>query len=337
VRYSFCTYFDHNYLPRGLVLYDSLKDFCPSFTLYILCLSQVCYDILKIKKLEHVHLISLDTLEEYDPELLFAKKNRSIVEYYFTLTPCLPLYILSNYNNIDSITYIDSDLCFFSDPAPIFEEIEHGSIAIIAHKFPKKLEDFEIYGKYNVGWITFRNDEHAKECLLWYREKCIEWCYDRLEDNRFADQKYLDYFIDKFDSVIVIKHKGANVAPWNVDNYTINFSNGKLCVDNEPLIFFHIHGLIKLYRNIFESGFFFYKATLTETIRKKIYMPYLETLTKYFKEYESKLKINLIREIPQSKFQLLNIQKYFPKVILSRIERLYFFSRVLISRTYIIS
>src|SRR5207237_1146927 len=75
---------------------------------------------------------------------------------------------------------------------PLFEEMQAKSIAIIAHRFSDAFRKWEWNGIYNVGWVTFRRDDNALSCLRWWREQCIEWCYDRIEDNRFADQKYLD-------------------------------------------------------------------------------------------------------------------------------------------------
>ena len=46
----------------------------------------------KLKK--DIQLISLKEIEEKYLQLKYAKKNRQIVEYYFTLSPFLPLYIL---------------------------------------------------------------------------------------------------------------------------------------------------------------------------------------------------------------------------------------------------
>ena len=36
----YCTYFDHNYLSRGLALYHSLQRHAPGARLWVLCLSE---------------------------------------------------------------------------------------------------------------------------------------------------------------------------------------------------------------------------------------------------------------------------------------------------------
>src|SRR5712691_2882118 len=219
--YHFCTYFDHRYLPRGLALYRSLKQHCRSFQLWVLCMDRECYDVLSQLDLPDIQLIALEDFEKDDQELLGAKQNRTLIEYYFTCTPSLPLFILNNCPEVGIITYLDADFFFFADPAPVFDEIADHSIAIIGHRFPAQLRHREQYGIYNVGWLSFRRDEQAFSCLVWWRERCIEWCYDRCEDGRFADQKYLDDWPTRFQGVVVLNHQGVNLAPWNLANYKI--------------------------------------------------------------------------------------------------------------------
>src|SRR5205814_8079681 len=103
MRY-FCTYFDHNFLPRGLVLYKSLKSSGVAFQLWVLCLSDECHQALRTLALPDVMPIAMSDLERGDDALLAAKANRSRIEYYFTCTPSLPWYILEHHPEVDLIT-----------------------------------------------------------------------------------------------------------------------------------------------------------------------------------------------------------------------------------------
>ncbi len=328
--YDFCTYFDHNYLPKGLALYHSLVRCCLNFHLFVLCLSKECYNTLSELNLDNVQLIQLDEFEKGDEDLLRAKQNRTLIEYYFTITPSLPLYIFKHYPAVDIITYLDSDLYFFEEPKPIFEEIGNKSIAIIAHRFPPKLRELENRGKFNVGWMTFRRDKNGLSCLDWYRTKCIEWCHDRVEKGRYADQKYLNYFQDQFEGVIVIQYKGANLAPWNIDNYNLRIKNNSICVDNEKLCFFHFQGLEHIMGPLYDTGFCNYGAKLNEIIRKHIYTPYLYSIISLNQGRKS--KINGIR---MSELRVAFFENLFPKVfkILRCIKRM---GKILITKTFIV-
>ncbi len=276
--YDFCTYFDQGYLPRGLALYRSLKQHCSSSRLWALCMDRPSYDALCQLNLPDLRLISLEEFERGDDALLKAKESRSRIEYYFTCSPSLPLYVLRHNPGVDLVTYLDADLFFFADPLPIFEEIADHSVAIIGHRFPPCLRHRERHGIYNVGWLSFRRDDHAIECLQWWRERCLEWCYDREEEGRFADQKYLDDWPTRFPNVIALSHKGANLAPWNLANYRIRTIDNQVWVDDQPLIFFHFHGLKEIKHWLYRTHLADYKAKLGRAVRRGIYGPYLRTL-----------------------------------------------------------
>jgi len=279
LTYYFCTYFDRNYLPHGLALYRSLRDHCPEFRLWVLCMDDVTYGILGNLDLPGVHTIALGDFERGDEPLLGAKQNRSRVEYYFTCTPSLPLYIFKTRHEVDMVTYLDADLLFFADPGPLFEEMGEGSVAMIGHRFPPRLLSRERFGIYNVGWLSFRRDEEALACLRWWRERCIEWCYDRVEEGRFADQKYLDQWPGRFRNVVILEHKGANVAPWNLANYRLYLrEDSAIMVDEQPLLFFHFQGLKRVNRWMYNPHWSGYGLYPSWVLRRNIYAPYLKEL-----------------------------------------------------------
>ena len=239
----YCTYFDTHYFLRGLALYRSLKQHAEPFTLRVLCFDDFSYEVLTKLSQPDLIPISLADFERGDDALLAAKAERSRVEYYFTCSPSLPLYILNHFPEVEMVTYLDADLFFYASPEPIFEEMGAASILIISHRFPEKLRLMEVNGIYNVGLLSFRNDSRGRECLEWWRERCLEWCFDRVEDDKYADQKYLDDWPSRFAGVVVLQRKGAGVAPWNWMNYTLTTENSKIAIDGETLIFFHFHGL----------------------------------------------------------------------------------------------
>ena len=275
--HHFCTYFDHRYLKRGLALYESLQEHSGDFTLWVLCLSQQCHKtLLQINK-KNIRIISLDELERYFPQLLAAKHTRTLIEYYFTLTPALPLFILKQFSDIPMVTYCDADIFFFSNPEVVFSEIGKSSIALIEHRFPPHLRHLVEFGRFNVGWISFRNDLEGLRCLRWYYEKCLECCSDLHTKQAFADQKYLDDVPTLFTKVHVIQHSGANVAPWNVDSFLFSYKNHIIFVGDQPLIFYHFHGL-RRFGPIFIMGLHAYKARSTVLFKKEIYIPYLRKM-----------------------------------------------------------
>ncbi len=224
---------------RALTLLDSLRRCGGEFKLYALCLDEQSLFVIQALGKDNVVPIQIAELENYDPELAATKATRSLIEYYFTITPCWPLYLFDTFKEIEQITYLDADLYFFSDPETVFAEINKASIALSPHNFsPDHAEDI-VYGKYNMGWITWRRDENGLTALKWYRESCIEWCYDRLEGDKFADQKYLEE-IAGFPGAKDIKHIGVNISEWSCNNYEFTLDdNDTPLVDGEPLVCYH--------------------------------------------------------------------------------------------------
>lgn len=274
----YCTYFDYGYLARGLALYDSLRSHQPDATLWVLCMDERTYTALVSLSDPHLCPIALTDFERGDDDLLGAKANRSTIEYYFTCTPSLPLYLFAKDLTIETITYLDADLYFFASPDPIFAELGGRSIGVIEHRFPQRLRRLEKLGRYNVGWLTFRRTEIGLACLRWWRERCIEWCYDKYEPTRFADQKYLDEWPTMFPDLAVIQHKGANLAPWNIDNYQISHEDDEVLVDGQRLLFYHFHGFRPLSEHMYETRLHIYGVRVTQTILEALYAPYIQAL-----------------------------------------------------------
>ena len=99
---------------RALTLLDSLRRFGGEFKLYALCLDEQSLFVIQALGIDNVVPIQIAELENYDPELAATKATRSLIEYYFTITPCWPLYLFDTFNQIEQITYLDADLYFFS-------------------------------------------------------------------------------------------------------------------------------------------------------------------------------------------------------------------------------
>src|ERR1700729_1042096 len=83
----YCTYFDHNYLSRGLALYHSLQRYAPGSRLWVLCLSEACYNTLRTLDLPNLMPRRLAEFEAADPEVAATRPHRSTIEYYFTCSP----------------------------------------------------------------------------------------------------------------------------------------------------------------------------------------------------------------------------------------------------------
>jgi|GraSoiStandDraft_46_1057282.scaffolds.fasta_scaffold26171_2 hypothetical protein len=277
-RREFCTLFDSNYLFKALALYESLERRCggAGFHLTAFCFDEAAQELLGRLALPHLSTVALRELETYDDELAATKADRTPLEYCCTATPALPLYMLDKRPELDEITYLDADLYFFGNPQSIFEELGGDSILMIEHRFPPHLRHHAVNGRFNVQFLTFRRDAAGLACLHWWHDRCIEWCYFRLEETRFADQKYLDQWPDLFEGVHILRHKGGGLAPWNVSGYDIREEGGKVFVDEDPLVFFHFHKV-----RLRVDGRYDWRApgyVVPMQARELVYKPYLRAL-----------------------------------------------------------
>lgn len=235
---NFCTYFDSYYMLKGLGLYTSLERVAKDFHLYVMAFDKECFDKLKSLNLKHMTVESLSDIET--PELLNIKQKRTKVEYCWTCGPVSICHFITKYN-LDLITYLDSDLMFMMDPSVVFQEIDSASIAITEQGINEK--NAKAYGKYCVQYMTFRNDDDGIGALTWWKDSCIEWCYQKLEATRYADQKYLDEFPKRWANVHIINNLGVGIAPWNMHRYQYNMKTLKYKGIEYPYVFFHFHGV----------------------------------------------------------------------------------------------
>jgi hypothetical protein len=316
----YCTYFDHNYLSRGLALYYSLQRHVPGCRLWVLCLNAECHRILVALDLPGIVAVRLEDFEAADPELAATRPTRSMVEYYFTCSPAWILYVQAREPEAEWITYLDGDLYFFASPQAIYEELKNASVAIIPHRYAPNLEKRRSFGTYNVGWVGARNDPDGVAVIKWWRERCIEWCHDYVDAGRYADQGYLDSFSTISPRVKAIENLGANLAPWNIRNYRIDFRRGQVMIDATPLVFFHFQGVRKGLRWFIFNSHRIFGAPFDRTTREHIYRPYVDELLSIEKTTDPMLHVdeatpqarlhtikNRLRNVGILVFQLLDI------------------------------
>jgi hypothetical protein len=239
---EFCTLFDSNYLVKAVAMHRSLLRHCADFRLTAFCFDDEAKAILDDLGLSRLTPVALADLEAADPALLSTKGDRTPVEYCWTATPALPRYLFASRPELREVTYLDADLLFFSDPEPLFTDMGDASVLITPHRFSPEYAHQAENGIYNVQFLVFRRDGRGEEILQWWHDRCIEWCYYRLEDGKLGDQKYLDDWPERFEGVHVLRHKGGGLAPWNISQYRLEpTSEGGVAVDEDRLVFFHYH------------------------------------------------------------------------------------------------
>lgn len=245
----YCTYFDRKYLTRGMALIESLRRTESSdWEIFVVCMDEMTRVVLRELALPNVRLIPLHEIEARDQELLAVKPTRSLVEYYWTMTPTVILRILERNPTVTQLTYLDSDLLFFSSPQPMFDEQGDRSILIHEHRFSPVQAHLGVgNGKYNVGLLSFNRTTISFEALRWWRARCLEWCFARTENGKMGDQMYLNDWPERFKDVAVLAHCGSGLGPWNHDQYQFQADDtGSPWVNDVPAIFYHFHSFTQV-------------------------------------------------------------------------------------------
>ncbi len=274
----FCTYFDANYLSRGLALHGSLRAHAGETELTVLCVDEAVESALRSRHLPGVRLVRVEDLVARHPALAAARKDRTWLEFYFTCTSWLMRDLLPRLPAGELLTYLDADMYFYASPELVFDEIGGASIAITPHRFPSALAHLERYGKYNVGWVSLRHDATGLACAADWADKCAAWCFNLLEADRYADQKYLDAWPGRFPGTISLMHPGINAAPWNIRDCTVTAGKQGIRINRRPLIFYHFHALTHLAGGLYDPGLHKYDAILTPGLRNHVYLPYLRLI-----------------------------------------------------------
>ena len=301
----FCTLFDSYYLLKGLALYKSLESVSDDFHLYVMAFDRECYDKLRSYDFQHMTVDLLDDFET--PELLAVKPTRTKAEYCWTCGPSVIWHFLKKYE-LSDITYLDSDLFFLNNPKVIFDEIKNSSVAITEQGLSE--DRAKLYGKYCVQYMFFRNDEEGCKTLSWWRDKCIEWCFQRFEGDKYGDQKYLDKFPELSPSLCVISNPSAGIAPWNMHKYT--YKDGCIVKDDKkyPFVFYHMHGImaeIKEPTLTLKSYDFKFNNEQLEFFLKPYAKLNMEVLNKYFGKSLSSFKAKGIGKVKEIEYLLRSL------------------------------
>jgi hypothetical protein len=226
----YVTIFDSLFLPQGLALHMSMERHVKNYNLWVICVDDDAHKVLANLQLPNVRLLQISKLETQ--ELLNIKPGRTKAEYCWTLTPFAPRFVFEADLSVERVTYLDADLWFRQHPKPIFDEFNASGkqVLITDHGYAPEYDQSAASGRYCVQFITFTRQ--GGECVRkWWEERCVEWCYARVENGRFGDQKYLDNWPIIFSEYThVLQQHAFSLAPWNASRFPYSAS-----------IFYHFH------------------------------------------------------------------------------------------------
>lgn len=291
VQHYYCSAFSGAYSYQGLVLYDSLRKHDSLFTIFYVCLDNTAYEIMSTLRAKNIVVIKAEQIEAYFEDLKSIKDTRAIHEYAWTIKSSEMLYILEKYKEVDRIIWLDGDTQMLSNPETIFDEWGTKSVILTEQYYTDNHESLiNQYGRFQAGFVGFTRDIDGIEALSWWRKKCIDWCFSKSEEGRWADQKYLDKIPELFLNVCVVKNLGINMTPFIL--YRFNFEqqqyleirNDELYVNNIRLVLFHYYGF--RYFDDITYDLCSYWMKFTSSTINLLYKPYIESCKAAIEEIE---------------------------------------------------
>jgi hypothetical protein len=260
----YVTIFDGLFLPQGLALHASLERHAGPYTLWIVCVDDLALTTLRTLRLPNVRPLALAAVEH--ERLRSVKASRSRGEYCWTLTPFAPGFVFDSDPSAKRVTYVDADVWLTASPRPIFGEFERSGKAVLIteHAYAPEYDQTPIAGRFCVQFMTFVRDR-SETVRTWWAERCLEWCFGRLEDGKFGDQMYLNDWPERFGSEVhVLQDRALLQAPWNASRFAPSEAKA-----------FHFHGL-----RLMRGGHVLLTTTyrLPATTLAMVYQPYLADL-----------------------------------------------------------
>jgi hypothetical protein len=150
---------------------------------------------------------------------------------------------------IDKVIYLDPDIALFGALDEVLALLDRHSAVLTPHQIDPDTDrgaivDNEIgslkYGIYNLGFVAVSNTGPGIAFARWWRDRLLEFCFDDVENGLFTDQKWCNHAPVFFPEITVLRHRGYNVASWNLSQRPIRIAaDGKITAGGDPLKFFH--------------------------------------------------------------------------------------------------
>lgn len=238
-----CTISTASHLYKALALADSLEQ-GSDFTLHILVV-----DGNGSADNKRCRFWGLEDIKRTQPAAgivskYFAHKDK----LRWSLKPVFMNFLMNDSGlGIDKVLYLDNDLFFYNDYSFLFELLNQHSFLLTPHHYRHDPNNHQNWfeanyrvGLYNAGFVGAAKS--GTDGLKWWAECCLYRCEKNIFRGLFDDQKYLDLLPVMDGNTHIVRHKGCNVAGWNIDVCKRESRNGEVVIDGQyPVVFIHFN------------------------------------------------------------------------------------------------
>lgn len=237
-----------NYLPKALVLGESLKVHYKDVKFFIILLEREipeCWPENAQNIVDKVILAKDLRNDDFD-KFIF---KHSIVEASTSIKGRALLYLLEKYQ--EKVVYIDPDIMIYNSLEELSNLMDKNDIILTPHLTIPEQNEIDIqnnelctlqHGVYNLGFLAVSPTEEGLKFAKWWKDRLELYCYDDIPKGIFTDQRWCD-LAPAYFNVYILKNPGYNMAPWNLSTRKLELKNNKIIVNKQfELVFFHYSG-----------------------------------------------------------------------------------------------
>lgn len=210
-----------------------------------------------------LHVLVVDSKEElsfdgcrfwYLDGLQLGNTGGDIVQKYrhnadklrWSLKPVFMQLLLAQ-DLCSKIVYLDNDLFFYTSGQFLFDLLDKYSFLLTPHHYRNSPLSHQNWfeanyrvGLYNAGFVGA--SVAGIKTLQWWADCCAYRCEKSAVRGLFDDQKYLDLVPILEETAYIMRHKGCNVAGWNIEVCKREMVNGEVLIDGTyPVVFIHFN------------------------------------------------------------------------------------------------
>lgn len=242
----YCTIIAGNYVPRALLLQNSIKKYKPDADFRILVVESP-EEVERYRTLfPVVPLMAPDEIE--CPKWLHMAYYYDIMEFCTALKPFLMLKLCREGN----VVYFDPDIEIFDSLAGIESAFEDADVLLTPHSSHPVPDDGQLpdmlgllrCGQFNLGFIGISGNEEGLRLLKWWSDVLVEGALNDYSIGLFTDQFWANAFASFSSRLKIFRGSQLNLAYWNLFHYTFSLDeNGHPCTEEGRVVFFHYSGL----------------------------------------------------------------------------------------------
>ncbi|NNU16750.1 glycosyltransferase [Parvularcula sp. ZS-1/3] len=243
-----------NYMPFARTLHASLTRHQPDAR-FVLFLADIVPDDLDANDLPF-DVVEARTLGiETFPDMAF---RYDIMEFNTAIKPFCFQKVFRDQPGSRAV-YLDPDIYVTAPLTRLDEVFDEGAELILTPHALAPLDDgydpddrrIMQTGSYNLGFAAMAHATDTERLLGWWADHMRTRCLNALPMGIFVDQKFMDMAPAFVEQAHILRHRGYNVAYWNLHERPVARQGDQYTAGSDPLVFFHFSGVDRKNAEVF--------------------------------------------------------------------------------------